>query len=140
MYGNILLAVDGSEQNKDAVRQAVSLAEKLGSKITAVYVMPNTDLKPNMFGGDVGAEERQAITEKSAKEAFDFAEAMAASKGIGFETKLLFGKPCESIAAVSGDYDLLVCGTLGRSGLAKLMGSVSKSLVQYAKCPVLVIR
>ena len=38
VFGRILLAVDGSDQNKNAVRDAVTLASKLGSKITAVYV------------------------------------------------------------------------------------------------------
>ena len=65
MYSNILLAVDGSEQNKAAVREAVALASKMGSKITAVYVMVGTELKPNAFGGDVSLSERQEIAETS---------------------------------------------------------------------------
>lgn len=140
MYSKILLAVDGSEQNRAAVRSAVSLASKLGSSITAVYVMVGTELKPNAFGGDVGISERQEIADKSAKEAFDLVESLAKSEGVECEVKALPGKPCDTIAALSGDYDLLVCGNLGRTGLSKMMGSVSKSLVQYAKCPVLVIR
>lgn len=53
MFGRILLAVDGSDQNKNAVRDAVTLASKLGSKITAVYVMVGTELRPNAFGGEM---------------------------------------------------------------------------------------
>jgi nucleotide-binding universal stress UspA family protein len=140
MFGRILLAVDGSEQNKAAVRQAVALAAELGSKITAVYVMVGTELKPNAFGGDVSISERQEIADKAAKDAFDLVESLAMAAGVVCEVKALPGKPCDTIKDLSGDYDLLVCGYLGRTGIAKLMGSVSKSLVQYAKCPVLVVR
>jgi len=140
MYSNILLAVDGSEQNKEAVREAVALAAKLGSKLTAVYVMVGTELRPNAFGGDVSLSERQEIADKAAKEAFDLVESLAKAEGVECEVKATPGKPCDTIKDMSADYDLLVCGSLGRTGLSKLMGSVSKSLVQYAKCPVLVVR
>lgn len=140
MYSNILLAVDGSEQNKAAVREAVALASKMGSKITAVYVMVGTELKPNAFGGDVSFSERQEIADKAAKEAFDLVESLASAEGVECTVKALPGKPCDVLKDLSGDYDLLICGSLGRTGLSKLMGSVSKSVVQYAKCPVLVVR
>ncbi len=140
MYTNILVAVDGSEQNKTAVRAAVDIAAKMGSKLTAVYVENSSEVKPNAFGGDVSAEERKAIIEKAATEAFELVESLALKEGIEFHTVIRTGKPCDEIVAITGDYDLLVCGSLGRTGLAKLMGSVSKTLVQYAKCPVLVIR
>ena len=140
MYSNILLAVDGSEQNKEAVREAVALAAELGSKLTAVYVMVGTELRPNAFGGDVSLSERQEIADKAAKEAFDLVESLAKAEGVECEVKAMPGKPCDTIKDMSADYDLLVCGSLGRTGLSKLMGSVSKSLVQYAKCPVLVVR
>jgi nucleotide-binding universal stress UspA family protein len=42
---------------------------------------------------------------------------------------------------ISKDYDLIVCGNLGRSGFARLMlGSVSEKLVRFAHCPVYVAR
>jgi nucleotide-binding universal stress UspA family protein len=140
MYGRILLAVDGSDQNKNAVRDAVGLASKLGSKITAVYVMVGTELRPNAFGGDVGLSERQEIADKGAKEAFDLVESLALAEGVECEVKALPGKPCEVLTGMSDQYDLLICGSVGRTGLTKLMGSVSKELVKCAKCPVLVIR
>ncbi len=140
MYSNILLAVDGSEQNKIAVRHAVYLASKLEAKLTAVYTLVGTDLKPNMFGGDVSLEERNQIADASAKEAFDFVEALAATEGVDLEEKVLNGNPAEAIVKISEHYDMLICGYLGRTGLASLMGSVSKELVRNSKCPVLVVR
>jgi nucleotide-binding universal stress UspA family protein len=51
------------------------------------------------------------------------------------------GNPAHIIIEMSKDYDLIVVGTLGRSGISKLlMGSVSEKVVRFAECPVLVVR
>ena len=45
------------------------------------------------------------------------------------------------IVESSKDYDLIVMGTLGRTGFSKLMmGSVAERVVRYSNCPVMVIR
>ena len=66
MYKKILLAVDGSENNNIAAKDAVCIAKSMGAKLTAVYVVAGADLKPNAFGGDVSASERADIAQKSA--------------------------------------------------------------------------
>jgi nucleotide-binding universal stress UspA family protein len=49
--------------------------------------------------------------------------------------------PHELIARAARKADLLVIGTHGRSGLAKLfLGSVASRLVALAPCPVLTVR
>jgi nucleotide-binding universal stress UspA family protein len=41
----------------------------------------------------------------------------------------------------TADYDLLVTGTLGRTGFSRIvMGSVVEKVVRLANCPVLVCR
>ena len=45
------------------------------------------------------------------------------------------------IVEAAKDFDLIVIGTLGRTGLAHLiMGSVAERVVRFAPCPVLVVR
>lgn len=45
------------------------------------------------------------------------------------------------IVEASSDYDLVVMGTLGRTGFSKLMmGSVAERVVRYSNCPVMVVR
>jgi nucleotide-binding universal stress UspA family protein len=42
---------------------------------------------------------------------------------------------------LSSEHDLIVMGTLGRTGFSKLLlGSVAERVVRFAKCPVLVVR
>jgi nucleotide-binding universal stress UspA family protein len=43
--------------------------------------------------------------------------------------------------SASGDIDLIVIGTQGRTGLKRfLMGSVANAVIQHAHCPVLLVR
>jgi len=58
-------------------------------------------------------------------------------------THLRLGDPTRAIVQLASDIeaDLIVVGTHGRSGLARLlMGSVAEGVVRLAPCPVLVVR
>lgn len=141
MYKNILLAVDGSENNSIAAKDAVCIAKSMGAKLTAVYVVAGADLKPNAFGGDVSASERADIAQKSANEAFKEVMYLSEKAGVELETITVGGTPANEIVKMSEEYDLIVCGSLGATGLSKMfMGSVSEALARHCKCSVLVSR
>ena len=54
---------------------------------------------------------------------------------------VLSGVPAEVIAGESGKYDVIVMGTLGRTGMKKiLVGSVAEKVVKLSECPVIVVR
>ena len=141
MIGKILLAVDGSDNNKKAADEAVALAKGLGASLSAVYVTSSAEIRPNAFGGDAGAQERAAIVEKESKEAFAYVSKAAAAAGIELNCILLSGQAGTEIVKLTPDYDLIVCGSLGRTGLSRmLMGSVSSAIVKYSECPVMITR
>ena len=107
MMQNIMVAVDGSDNNKIAVDYAVDLAKKYGAKLTAVTV-------------------------------FDSSKNEGMNHNIWIQT---FGNPAQSLLEISKDFDVIICGNLGRTGFARLMlGSVSEKLVRFAHCPVYVVR
>ncbi|MBQ6547357.1 MAG: universal stress protein, partial [Candidatus Methanomethylophilaceae archaeon] len=57
------------------------------------------------------------------------------------DVKIGEGSPVKYIVECSKDFDLIVMGTLGRTGFSKLMmGSVAERVVRYSNCPVMVIR
>ncbi len=57
------------------------------------------------------------------------------------KTLVIEGSPANEIITASKDYDLIVMGSLGRTGLSHLlMGSVAEKVVRHASCPVLVVR
>ncbi len=64
-------------------------------------------------------------------------------RGIRAETELLLGHPAEKITELAGSIkpDLVVMGALGlRSTLGILLGGVAQQVVEYASCPVLIVR
>ena len=78
---------------------------------------------------------------KEGHEATAYVKDLCEKNGIEAEELIVEGAPVKSIVSVSGDYDVIVMGTLGRTGFAKLMmGSVAERVVRYAKCPVMVVR
>ncbi|MBR4697354.1 MAG: universal stress protein, partial [Candidatus Methanomethylophilaceae archaeon] len=49
--------------------------------------------------------------------------------------------PVKVILEESPKYDMIIMGTLGRTGMSKLlMGSVAERVVRASSCPVLVVR
>lgn len=66
-----------------------------------------------------------------------------AVQGVAFEHRLLKGDPAAQIATLAGDEkaDLIVMGSLGRSGLGRLiLGSTAEAVMQRAACPILIVK
>ncbi len=113
----------------------------MDAKLTAMYVVAGAELKPNAFGGDVSADQRADIAQKNADDAFKKVKSDCAKADVPLEILAVKGNPAQELIKASENYDLVVCGILGLTGLSKvLMGSVSDELVRKAKCPVLVCR
>ena len=138
-FNNILVPTDGSEFTKPAIDRAVELAKAVGGRITAIYVIDHT-----VFGNipmDSSVTSVYDMMNKEGHEATAYVKDLCEKNGIEAEELIVEGAPVKSIVSVSGDYDVIVMGTLGRTGFAKLMmGSVAERVVRYAKCPVMVVR
>lgn len=139
MFKNILVAVDGSDSNMVAVNTAVSLAKELGSKLTALSVFD-----PGGYGNLAAVKEvtdEAEYMKQVCANILEYATKAATEAGIEFETKTVAGNPALKIVEASSDYDLVVTGTLGRTGFSRMvMGSVAEKVVRLSNCPVLVCR
>ncbi|MBO6083577.1 MAG: universal stress protein [Candidatus Methanomethylophilaceae archaeon] len=138
-FKNILVPTDGSEFTKLAIDRAVELAKAVGGKITAIYVIDHT-----VFGNipmDSSVNSVYDMMSREGHEATEYVKAQCEANGVECQELLVEGAPVKSIVAASKDYDVIVMGTLGRTGFAKLMmGSVAERVVRYADCPVMVVR
>ncbi len=139
VFDKILVPTDGSEYTKAAVRKAMDLAKLSSGKITALYVMDQTIFTNVPM--DTAVMNVYHTLEKEGKNALQFVEELGKERGVSVEIKLAEGIPIKVILELSKDYDVIVMGTLGRTGMSKLlMGSVAERVVRASGCPVMVVR
>lgn len=139
MYKNILVAVDGSDSNKVAVDDALSIAKEIGAKVTAICVFDIGSYAAVAQGYGMG-DEREYMLETS-KKSLKYVSDKAEQMGVDLECKVVTGRPADAIIEESKNFDLVVCGTLGRTGISRtLMGSVAEKVARMSYCPVLICR
>jgi len=137
-FKNILVPTDGSEYTKSAIEKALELAELSRGKITALCVL---DKSTYTNSHDTAVVSVYDTLEKEGSQATKYVADRGKEMSIPVEEKLIDGTPAKIILQESENYDIIVMGTLGRTGLSKLiMGSVAEKIVQNAKCPVLVVK
>jgi len=146
MFKKILVATDGSAASSHAAALAVNLARVHGAQLTALYV---ADPYPYLGIGEVnplGYEAYAAAAQQTAAKAHAEVQALATTGGAAVPLEALL---VEDVAAASGivesakqlGADLIVLGSHGRSGIARLMlGSVAARVVAESAIPVLVSR
>lgn len=138
-FKKILVPTDGSEFTKVAIDRALELAEAMGSEVTALYVLDQT-----IFANipvDAAVMNVYGVLEKEGKAAVGYVKRKGAEAGVAVTEKIVEGSPVKAIVDESAGFDLVVMGTLGRTGVSKLMmGSVAERVVRYSRCPVMVVR
>ena len=139
-YEKILVATDGSELCKKAVETGIEISKMSGAKLYAIYVIVPTTHSPRDFGWEKAAMEHFRT---EGEKATGFVEDAGKAAGVEVESLLLEGHPADKIVefAEENDVDMIVMGTLGKSGLDRfLLGSVAENVVRHSKVPVLVVR
>ena len=146
----ILVCLDGSESSTRASDYAIEMAKKYDSEVILLYVVVShlgyaysSGEFGNVMPGAIGE-----ILEKSKQEAkkwFEGAEKKAAALNIKIKSEII--ATGNSVVPAIVDYadnnkvDLIITGTKGRSGFAKLLlGSVASGVVTYATCPVMIVK
>jgi nucleotide-binding universal stress UspA family protein len=138
-YKRILIPTDGSEYTKTAVAHGLMLAKTMGAEVTTLYVL---DEASYVFLSDgLSIPNLYAQMEEEGKRAVQHVADEAESMGMKATPLIKRGHPAQTIAETSKDFDLVVMGTLGRTGMSHIMlGSVAERVVRYSACPVLLVR
>jgi len=145
LYKKILIATDGSENVRKAISHAIGLAKLYDAQLNAVYVMDiKTDYGPKSYlSTDLSTEGLENFLKQEGDAAIKYVEDMAKNEGLGIEKWMRRGNPADEILKLAQEQsiDLIVMGTLGRSGIEKfLLGSVADKVIRNSRIPVLVAR
>jgi universal stress protein A len=137
LFRTILHATDFSESAGAAFRVACRLAREHQARLVLLHVVEPPAVA---YAGGVilpgPAVEVEEIREKLGRLA-------GQAHGLGVETRLVEGEPAPTIVRLALELacDLIVLGTHGRRGLARLvLGSVAEHVLRRAAFPVLTVR
>lgn len=137
MFERILLAVDGSEHSRRAVRVAGELARRYDAELVVLHAREHE----LTWGADIdieSAEEARALVDGVVRELKD-----AGTEARGEVVRVPLGQVARAIldVAKAEGAGLIVMGTRGLSDWGRLlMGSVAHKVVHLAEVPVLVVR
>jgi nucleotide-binding universal stress UspA family protein len=137
-YGKILVAYDGSDSSRNALRQAIRFSRTQKCEVRALAVSPS-------YEGDlelVGVRKIKEAIRGSAEKMMGEAEAIARAEGASITTGTEDGEPYERIidAARAEGCELVVMGRRGLRRLERaLMGSVTARVIGHSQCDVLVV-
>lgn len=144
--GRILIATDFSDRARPAVSVGAEVAKVLDSKVTLLHVI---DVEPSMlvglgvaFGASPAVVPPEVLSGVN-KEANETLQGLIDRHEMDGDHRVVSGAAAEAIVRVAHEIhaDLIVIGTSGRSGLARLaLGSTAEEVASAAPCSVLVVR
>lgn len=148
-YSNIIVAVDFSPHSLAAVRRALELANLYLAQLTLIHVINEEYLYDVLYGpGDMMMAGYTSPQNASATEDVLRERAEANIEALRntleqplVEAEIMVGTPSNTILsfAEAKKADLIVIGTHGRRGLARLLGSTAITVMTKSRCDVLSI-
>ncbi len=141
MFRKVLVAIDGSDQSRRALATAIDEARAWGAEVHAAYV-----IEIGLFSSlpvDNTWEVMYSLLDKEGKEILDAANAMAGEAGVKLTTHLRQGHAGQELLNLAEELgaDLIVLGSLGKSGIERLLlGSVSSFVVTNSPVTTMVVR
>jgi nucleotide-binding universal stress UspA family protein len=147
MITHILLPTDGSALARAAVLAGVALAEKIGARVTGLFVAPPATpvVYRNFLPVGYDTPEHNAeLIQKAAAQHLEVVTRAAKAAGVRCAVvSRISDFPADVILSVAKKQkcDLIVMGSHSRKGLAKLLlGSQTQKVLAQADIPVMVYR
>lgn len=140
MFRKILVAYDGSDGSKKALRVGIELAKRLEVDLHSISVEEGLPY----FAATVGEVEEvkndvEAFFKRITKEAWD----EAALHDVNLHATVLPGHEVETIItfAKEGRFDLLIIGFVGHSNVfGRIMGGTTQNLSRLSPCTVMIVK
>ena len=145
-YQHLLVAVDGSPTSDRAVTEATNLAKASGGRIRLLNVMDPVAHISGFERPEVYRQEVLPRLQQAGESLLQQARTQVAERGVPVDTVLVENLDAR-VAQIVVDHaqawgaDLIVLGTHGRRGLARmLLGSDAEQIARTAPVPVLLVR
>jgi nucleotide-binding universal stress UspA family protein len=147
-FNNIIVPVDGSESSQRAARFAIDLSKATGSKVTFVYVFPDSTSSVGGFDfmgmlhperGDIDIEQAK---KEIVRKVFDKTHQAIGGEQQNIEKEILVGDPAKEIIRYLNEHPntMTVIGRRGLSGFeALLLGSVSEKVMRHSSGPITIV-
>ena len=146
-YRHILVATDFSKYADSGLRKALELAKPFDAKITLMHAAEtlSSDIYPSI--GELAVpvmvnnpEQEKKHLKRIEKKLSNLLKKLDYDED-RVDLEIISGHPVDSIIdyAVKHDNDLIVMGSHGRRGLARLLGSSTNGVINHAPCDVLTV-
>jgi nucleotide-binding universal stress UspA family protein len=137
----ILVGVDGSAHSQAALEWA---AKEAALRHTSLTVLTVHQAVRGFWGGTLHYAGDEELVEKGRKAAQAETDKVLASLGdarpASVAVKATEGIPAEELLNAGADADMIVLGSRGGGGFARLLlGSVSSNVAEHAKVPVMIL-
>jgi nucleotide-binding universal stress UspA family protein len=141
-FQTILCPVDHSRASRRGLENAIRLARACGGRLVVLSVVPEASwLTAAVETGKLaGASEEY---DRNWRAEFEQMLAEIEFGDVPWEREVRTGRVHEAINLAARDHhaDLIVMGSIGRTGLARvLLGSVTRRMLQHLPCSLLVVR
>ena len=139
----ILVPTDFSSCAERALEHAAWFARRIGASIEILHVWhPSPWVGPELtlMPSDSDAATPADLSRDAARAAMERLAVSAALDGVTVTTRIESNDIQRAILAAADGVDLIVMGTHGRRGLARvLLGSVTENIVRQSPVPVLTV-
>jgi nucleotide-binding universal stress UspA family protein len=143
IFRKIMVATDGSELVKQAVKSAIEIAKLSEAKLYAVYVI---EMGSHVIIHSLDEEWKKTMKKHltiNGEKATAYVENVGKAANIDVESVILEGNPTNEIIdfAENNDIDLIVMGTHEKTELQRfLVGSVAENVIRHSRKAVLIIK
>jgi universal stress protein A len=138
-YQHLLIGIDLSSESTTVSEKAAAIAKAFSAKMSIIHVMEPLSFA---YGGDLPLDFsgiQEEIQQQAQKQMSIVSERLGIPKDRQY---LVLGKPDKEIRNTAEEIqaDLIIVGSHGRHGLARLLGSTANGVLHGAKCDVLAVR
>lgn len=139
----VLAATDFSDVSLKAVKEGLRVAQQASAEFHLLHVVDSKDVPEDLISRiPKGSSLRQEINEEATRRLEEFLDSLAVDR-TQIQVHLSWGTPWQEIQRISRHQaaDLIVIGTVGRSGIkGLLLGNTAEKVLDTCDCSILTVK